>query len=375
MDKRVALIECKNYDEKIVEESIHRLLAQFGGAKELAGGKKVLIKPNLLMAREPRDFTTTHPSVVKALVREFMNAGCEVTIADSCGGMYTTQILKKLYSVTGMAKVAEETGATLNYDTSDVEMEYASGKRISKVPIIKPVHDAEFIVSVAKLKTHGFAYYTGAVKNLFGVIPGLTKPMFHAKFPEKEEFCEMIVDLCQLVSPDFSVIDGVVGMQGKGPSGGTAKEAGLLLGGVNPHAVDLAGIRVMGFKSEDVPTIYDAQERGLIPKTPYELEYLGDDPKMHELYFIPASSKVPGFLIRLVPEKFRRLIGCLVTPYPQIHEKKCVGCGACARTCPMHTIEIVEGKAKIDYSQCVKCYCCHELCPPKAIGFKRIVKK
>ena len=185
----------------------------------------------------------------------------------------------------------------------------------------------------------------------------------------------MIVDLCQLVSPDFSVIDGVVGMQGKGPSGGTPKEAGILLGGVNPHAVDLAGVRVMGFKTEDVPTVYDAQERGIIPKTPYELEYLGDDPKVHELHFVPASSKVPGFLIRLVPEKFRRLIGCLITPYPYIQEKKCVGCGACARTCPMHTIKIVDGKAKIDYSQCVKCYCCHELCPPKAIGFKRIVKK
>lgn len=375
MDKRVALIECQSYENTAVSEAVHRLLEQYGGAKALAGGKKVLVKPNLLMAREPRDFTTTHPAVVEAVVREFMAAGCEVTIADSCGGAYTTSILKKLYTVTGMAKVAENTGATLNYDTSSEEMECKNGKRIDKVPIIKPVHDAEFIVSVAKLKTHGFAYYTGAVKNLFGVIPGLTKPMFHAKFPEKEEFCEMIVDLCELVSPDFSVIDGIVGMQGKGPSGGTAKEAGILLGGINPHAVDLAGLRVMGFKPEDVPTIYDAQERGLIPKTAYELEYLGDDPKEHELFFIPASTKVPGFLIRLVPNKFRRLIGCLITPYPRINEKKCIGCGACARTCPMHTIKIVEGKAQIDYSQCVKCYCCHELCPPKAIGFKRIVKK
>ncbi len=374
MDKRVALIECKNYEQEIVDRSIHRLLAEYGGAKALAGGKKVLIKPNLLMARAPRDFTTTHPSVVKALAREFIDAGCQVTIADSCGGVYNTQILKKLYSVTGMAQVAEETGATLNFDTSSEDME-CNGKKVSKFPIIKPVHDAEFIISVAKLKTHGFAYYTGAVKNLFGVIPGLTKPMYHAKFPEKEEFCQMIVDLCELVKPDFSVIDGVVGMQGKGPSGGTAKEAGVLLGGVNPHAVDLAGIRVMGFKPEDVPTIVDAQERNLIPKTAYELEYLGDDPKAHELYFIPASSKVPGFLIRLVPEKFRRLIGCLVTPYPYINIKKCVGCGACERTCPMHTIKIDDGKAKIDYTQCVKCYCCHELCPPKAIGFKRIVKK
>ena len=375
MEKRVSLVKCKSYEQSEIDRAVHQILSHYGGAAALCSGKRVLIKPNLLMARAPRDFTTTHPGVVEAIAREFIAAGCEVTIADSCGGAYTTQILKRLYSVTGMEKVAEKTGAKLNFDTSSEERTYKNGKRIGEISVIKPVIDADFIISVAKLKTHGLAYYTGAVKNLFGVVPGLTKPMYHAKFPDKTEFCEMIVDLCELVNPDFCIIDGVVGMQGKGPSGGTAKEAGVLLGGKNLHAVDLAGVRVMGFSPEDVPTIVDAQSRGLIPESANELEYLGENPADYELKFAPPNSKVPGFLIRLIPEKFRTLIGCLITPYPSINVKKCVGCGECARSCPMHMIEIVDKKAHINYDECVKCYCCHEMCPPKAIGFKRIVKK
>lgn len=375
MDKTVSLIACQSYAQDQIDRAVKTLLSHYGGAIALAGGKRVLIKPNLLMARDPKEVTTTHPGIVKALAREFISAGCHVTIADSCGGTYTHSVLRRLYRTTGMEQVAEETGAVLNYDLSSKEMEYCNGKRIGRIPIISPVHDAEFVISVAKMKTHGLTYYTGAVKNLFGVVPGLTKPMYHAKFPDKTAFCEMIVDLCELVSPGFSVIDGIVGMQGKGPSGGSSVDAGVLLGGRNPHAVDLAALRVMGLDPQNAPTVHDAMLRGFIPERAGELIYLGDDPAEHELHFLPASGKTPGFLIRCVPKKFRSLIGCLITPYPSIVESHCVGCGDCARTCPMHTIEIIDHKAHIQYDQCVKCYCCHELCPVRAISFKRIVKK
>ena len=131
----------------------------------------------------------------------------------------------------------------------------------------------------------------------------------------------------------------------------------------------------MGLDAQNAPTICDAQQRGLIPNRAEDLLYFGEDPKKHELHFLPASNKIPGFFVRCVPKKFRELVGCIVTPYPYILTRQCVGCGDCARTCPMHTIAIRDHKAQIDYSQCVKCYCCHELCPVRAIRFKRIVKK
>lgn len=371
----VSLVACPSYEQKQVDDAIKTILSHYGGAAALAGGKRVLIKPNLLMARDPGEVTTTHPAIVQALAREFIAAGCHVTIADSCGGTYTHAVLRRLYRVTGMERVAEETGAVLNFDLSSSEMEFQNGKRIGKIPVIRPVQEADFVISVAKMKTHGLTYYTGAVKNLFGVVPGLIKPVYHAKFPDKVAFCEMIVDLCELVSPGFSVIDGIVGMQGKGPSGGSAKEAGVLLASRNPHAADLAALRVMGLDPQEAPTVCDAIQRGLIPEKAEALCYLGDDPAQHELSFSPPTGKTPGFLIRLVPKKFRSLIGCLIAPYPYIVKNHCVGCGDCARTCPMHTIEIIDHKAHIHYDKCVKCYCCHELCPVRAISFKRIVKK
>lgn len=375
MDATVALAACRSYAQEQVDEAIHTLLAQYGGAAALAGGKRVLLKPNLLMPRDPKEVTTTHPSVVRALAQEFKNAGCSVTIADSCGGTYQRAVLTRLYRATGMDQVAQDTGAMLNLDISSAELTYSGGKRIGSIPVIRPVHDAEFIVSVGKMKTHGLTYYTGVVKNLFGVVPGLCKPMYHAKFPDKIAFCEMIVDLCELIAPGFSVLDGVVGMQGRGPSGGTPKSAGVLLGGRNPHAVDLAALRVMGLDASLAPTVQDAISRRLIPPRAEDLCYLSGDPTQHLLHFSPASGKAPGFLIRCVPKKFRALLGCLIAPYPNIMQNRCVGCDECAQTCPMHTIEVVDHKAQIHYEKCVKCYCCHELCPVRAITFKRIVKK
>lgn len=373
-DQTVSLIACSSYDQMKVDDAISQLLSQYGGAVNLAGGKKVLIKPNLLMARAPDDVTTTHPAIVSALVRAFMAAGCKVTIADSCGGPYNVSVLKRLYRITGMEAVAEKTGAELNFDIASQEMEYQGGKRIGKIPVIAPVHDAEFVVSVAKMKTHGLTRYTGAVKNLFGVVPGLTKPLFHSKFPDMTAFCEMIVDLCELVSPGFSVLDGIVGMQGKGPSGGLPKHAGVILGGCNPHAVDLAALRVMGFDPQSVPTVADAISRGFIPQNAKELIYQGDDPSKFELHFNPPPGKTPGTFVRWMPKRFQKPLERWFVPYPYIMINKCVGCGDCARTCPMHTIDICEKKAKIHYDKCVKCYCCHELCPVRAIEFKRNVK-
>lgn len=373
MNTKVSLAACKNYEDTNVSVAIKALLAHYGGAESLARGKRVLLKPNLLMPRAPDEATTTNPAIVAALAREFLAVGCDVVIADSCGGPYNVAVLKKLYRVTGMQAVADATGARLNFDVSSEDAVFEGGKRIGKIPIIKPVLESDFVVSIAKLKTHGLTRFTGAVKNLFGVVPGLTKPMFHSKFPEKTAFCEMIVDLCELVAPSFSVIDGVVGMQGKGPSGGLPKAAGVILGGQNPHAVDLAALRVMGFSPNDVPTVADAILRGLIPKSADDLTYTGDDPVDFEFKFLPPPGKAPGMFIKWLPKRFEAPLARWFMPYPHI-SPTCIGCGDCARTCPMHTIEIRDKRAHIKYDKCVKCYCCHELCPIRAISFKRNVK-
>ncbi len=370
MDKKVFLAACDEYEKGKVENAVHLALEAFGGAKALAGGKRVLVKVNLLMVSAPDKAVTTHPSVVEAIVREFVSAGCKVEIADSCGGLYNEDVLKKLYAVSGMKKVAEVTGAELNYDVSSYEMQIPDGKRIKKVQAITPVKNADFIISAAKLKTHGFAYYTGAVKNMFGVIPGLLKAGMHSRFPDKKSFCEMLVDLCEGVKPDLSIIDGVVGMEGAGPSGGTPKFAGVIIAAKNPYAADLAAMEVMGLDWEKSFVHTDAAERGLVDG----FEAFGSPVSQFKTSFEPAYKKEPRTILAILPSSLRKYVNNMFAAYPYINRDKCVGCGECARDCPESTITIKDGKAFVGYKKCIRCYCCQEMCPARAINIMRFAK-
>ncbi len=370
MENRVYLAPCRDYSKETADAAVHSALEAFGGAAALAGGKRVLIKVNLLMASSPDKAVTTHPSIVEAIAREFLSAGCEVEIADSCGGAYNEDVLRRLYAVCGMNRVAENTGAKLNYDISSVESEVPCGVKLKKVQVISPVERAEFIVSAAKMKTHGFTYYTGAVKNMFGVIPGLQKAAMHSRFPEKRAFCEMLVDLCEAVRPDFSIIDGVVGMEGAGPSGGKPKQVGVILASKSPYAADLAAIDIMGLSRSASPVHAVAMKRGLVS----EPELFGAPIADFRTAFEPAYKREPRTSLAIIPGAVKRFADKILAPHPGIMKDVCIGCGECARSCPEHTIEIKDKKAVINYKKCIRCYCCQEMCPARAIVIERFAK-
>ncbi len=370
MDNCVYLASCANYEEENVCRAVHDTLEAFGGAAALAGGKQVLIKANLLMSSTPEKAVTTHPSVITAIAREFVAAGCTVEIADSCGGVYNKSVLEKLYAVCGMKRAAESSGAILNYDTTSFERELPDGVRIKRVQMISPVERADFIISAAKMKTHGFAYYTGAVKNMFGVIPGLNKAVMHSRFPEKRAFCEMLVDLCDGVKPDLSIIDGIVGMEGAGPSGGEPKHAGVIIGARNPYAADLAAMRIMGLDEKKSYVHVCARSRGFVS----DVEYIGESVEKFVTQFVPPYKRESKTLLRILPGAARAYTERFFASYPLVNSNKCVGCGECARACPESTITIREKKADINYKKCIRCYCCHELCPARAIDIKKFAR-
>ena len=162
----------------------------------------------------------------------------------------------------------------------------------------------------------------------------------------------MLVDLCDYIGADFSLIDGVEAMEGDGPTGGQKRFVGALIGAESPYAADLAGAAVIGMRPEEILTLQNARARGLCADAP--LEVLGD----------PLDS------VR-VPKAFRPLAKKIATPYPRIRRKSCVGCGKCAESCPQHTIAVRGGKAQIDYSKCIRCFCCHEMCPKHVIDIRR----
>ena len=346
MENRVYVANCKDYEQAAA--AVDRVLDAFGGASAiLNGGKRVLVKPNLIMPRKPEDAATTHPAVMAAVCAAFVKAGAEVEITDSTGGPHTKLLLKLLYGKCGMKTAAEQSGAKLSFDTTVKKVTYPEGKILKEFDLIAPAEDADLVISVAKAKTHGFQAMTGCVKNLFGCIPGMSKPRLHGKYSKREDFAAMLVDICRYIKPGFSILDGVYGMEGAGPTGGDPKYLGAIVGGISPYAVDLAQSHLMGLRPETVYTINEAAARGLAPADPKTLIWAGDNPEPLRSNFKPAnkykSDKVPTIL------------------------ENCIGCGDCERICPMKCITIKDKKAVISEKTCIRCYCCHEFCHPKAI--------
>lgn len=376
---KVVLVKTKNYQQEETTASVTQIFDELELSSSFSG-KRVTIKPNLLMKRHPEEATTSHPSIVEAVVKKVQSLGAkEIILADSPGGPYSHAQLSSIYSATGMTSVADRTGIKLNYDTSYREVSAPMGEYTKNFNIISPLirENTDYIISIGKVKTHCMTTMSGGVKNLFGSVPGLQKPELHYRFQDKRDFCGMLVDLALVVAPELTIMDGVESMEGDGPSAGKVRKTDFLAAATNPFFLDRLLCRMLGFSSDEVPTVANSIIRNLCPEDVREIEVanFGDVPLVIQGFLKPQSKSVdftdnlPQFLIK----PFIFMGKHFFSSKPVVQYNKCIGCGKCAESCPSKTIYIIDKKAKINYDKCIKCYCCHEMCPVKAIDVKRTI--
>jgi uncharacterized protein (DUF362 family)/Pyruvate/2-oxoacid:ferredoxin oxidoreductase delta subunit len=366
-----AIVEtCDNYRIDRVINCLEKIFDRLGGVSAIIKpGMVVAIKPNLLLPKDPEDAATTHPNVVKGIAAIVQKAGGLAIIAESPGGPYNTTSLGRLYSVTGMEAVADETGAQLNFDLRVEKVENTGGKIVKSPKIIKPLADADLIINAAKLKTHGFMVYSGAVKNMFGAIPGLEKAEYHMRFSHPDRFSDCIIDIFLAAKPRLNIIDGIIAMEGDGPGSGVQKHLGVLIGSEDGFAADYAALELIGVDYRRVPVMKWAEERQLF--NPDEVEFEGIDIETAK----PASFDVPALekgIRRKLLAKLGLILGKGFRPKPEILHERCVLCGKCIEVCPPKIISAGDdNRISIDYKKCIRCFCCHEFCPEKAVRIKR----
>lgn len=373
MDKNVYFAAAANYDQQTVDAAVERLFCQLPAAQAL-GGKRVLLKPNLLAKHTPERAVTTHPAMVRAVIRAVRRRGAaSITVADSPGGVYNPGILRSIYKVSGLTDVCREEGAALYTDCKSREVP-AKGQMVKQFTLLEPVLDCDVIINLPKLKTHMMTGLSAATKNLFGCIPGLQKAEWHMRFPDKERFGGMLVDLLCTVKPSFAILDGILAQEGDGPAGGTPRMVGIVAAAEDHLQMDLALCRMLGIRPKDVPYLNAAISRGLCPEQfdPACAKGEGELCRPIPGYRLPSSwgsvdfaDKAPRAVRWAVPAVER-----LLAPRPVINKSRCIGCGKCAEICPQHTIA-VQGKAHIHAARCIRCFCCHEMCPVKAIDTRR----
>jgi len=365
MNAQVAVVRCRSYDRDLVQEAVRKALDLAGGLTNFVKpGSRVLVKPNLLMAVGPETGVDTHPEVVRAVIRLLKYLNCKIILGDgpSVWGNQTENI-DDVYRRSGMKNVAEEEG---------IELVVFDRKRWrQKFPLTTRLDEVDYLVSIPKFKTHCLTLLTGAVKNLFGLIPGRFKTELHKNYFEADKFSGILADIYEQARPAITVVDGIVAMEGDGPgTSGKLRDTGLILAGTDGVAIDSILALVMGVDPFEVPTIKEAAKRGLGVAETHHIQILGE--KIEGLigrpFLLPSSSpatRLPRPLVELAKKFIRH--------YPCVERDNCVKCAACIQACPNKAMRMKNERVVIDYAKCIACFCCEEACPASAIKVKRSV--
>jgi uncharacterized protein (DUF362 family) len=343
-------IQKSNYETM----NIRTLLEPLGGMKHyIQKGERVLLKTSLLLPSEPKKAVVTHPAVIQALAETILDIGAVPYIGDSPSGQFTKRRLEKTYRKSGLVTVAKNLGIDLNYDTGVTKIDIPQGKKLKKTPFCNYVLYADKIIAVPKIKTHSYMIMTLATKIMYGAVPGLTKAKYHSLFFRRAAFADMLLDVLSVKKPDLIVMDGVTGMQGDGPSGGTPVDLGVLLASEDAIAMDLTVCDMLGIEPIWIPTLRQAKIRHLWPS------------KIQYPLLAPQDVHYTGFQL---PSSANSLISGSKNHRQQpIPTEKCTACGQCVEICPKQAIQIRDHRASVDYTKCIACYCCHEICPYEAI--------
>jgi uncharacterized protein (DUF362 family)/Pyruvate/2-oxoacid:ferredoxin oxidoreductase delta subunit len=364
----VVVLKCESYEGEVLSNRIEQGIGLLGGWDRFVhSGMKVLLKINLIGPKTPESSAVTHCEFVRAIGRILKAKGCEVWIGDSSGGAIAgIAPTEAAMDVSGMTKVAKEEGFVIK----NFEREGAREVRPVDAPervyhLATPAFEADLVINLPKLKTHSAGTFTGAVKNLFGCVPGLKKAEYHRIAPNTHDFGIVIADINRCIKPALNIMDGIVAMQGKGPTAGKPYPAKMLLMSTDPLALDTIACSMLGLKPEELPIFDSARERGIGEWRIDSIHLLGDfsKPPLLPNFDVPKAMKVGT----LGGKAFGLMIN-FMKRRPQINLSKCRNCGVCIESCPVNAID--RATKAIDYSKCIECLCCHELCMSQAVELR-----
>jgi len=357
MPDKVAIYRGVSYAQPSLSRALEKLSRDID-LNFLKGAKRVLLKPNLISARPPEDAATTHPAVVEAVCSVLRDFGIEIIIGDS-SAVVLFGGTREAFRVCGIEEAAKKFGAMLvAFETSKrVERKIPGGLYLESVSLPAEVEEADFIINLPKLKTHTLTVYTGAVKNLFGLVSNPERIRLHRE-ADAEQFCAALLDVYSAVKPRLSIMDGILAHEGNGPTAGSPLEAGVLAAAADALALDWTLCRMAGLGPKVNPMMNIAARRGLVPAH----SITGDGE-------FPLRLKKPLTVFERAPGFLRSFVMLGAVPKIKFNRGKCVKCGECALKCPAGAITL-SPYPELSAEKCVRCFCCHEVCPVQAVELK-----
>ncbi len=365
----MALVPCASYDRDVVARSVAEAINLVGGIRQFitGPGQKVLVKPNLCLPEPPEKGLTTHPEVVRQIVRLCQDVGANVTVGDNPVGKPNDSRLELVWERSGMARIMDDLRCQRSRLDRDLIMFFSEIRgKPHRYFISKEILSMDLVINAPKFKTHSLMTLTGAVKNVYGLLPGNSKRKLHGELPEREDFATFLVDIYSLVSPRLHIVDAVIGIQGEGPGiKGERRNVGLILASQDGVALDAILTRLMNVEPESVHTTRIAGQRGLGESNLDRIKIVGESLQP----YIMTDFKLPR-TFRYHNDLIRKAFG-LGRSYVEVDRDRCRGCALCMDSCPVSAIALSEMIAAIDTTACIECFTCQEICPSGAIRFVR----
>jgi uncharacterized protein (DUF362 family)/Pyruvate/2-oxoacid:ferredoxin oxidoreductase delta subunit len=376
----VSLVHCDDYDLEHLRAALRDLLAPLGGmAAFVKAGERIGLKPNIILPSAPDKAICTHPLLVAAVALAVREAGGYPIVVESPGAgiVPLKSILVGVFRRAGYREVADQYDFELSYETEWEEIHHPDGKRVHRVELLKSYLACDGLINMSKFKTHTFQVMSGATKNLFGLIPGLTKVGYHAKLPEPKLFGDMLLDIASLARPRLNIVDGILALEGQGPStSGTPRKMDFLLAADDSLAADLTCCAITGIDPMAVPLLAAARDRGMWKGRPEDVPTVGAPVSRFAVndFALPGKYLYKSGLGRahFLADKPRSLMRDGFSRRPRPKAGRCTVCGACAQACPGKTI-VMDKKTRValvEDDTCIQCFCCHEVCPNAAIDLE-----
>lgn len=325
-------------------------------------GQSVLLKPNLLIASVPEKGVTTHPMVVRAVMEIVKEAGGVPFVGDSPSFGSAQRVAAK----SRIAQVAEAMGCPIVDFRETVQVRTPEGFTFRRFEVAREAVDSQVIINLPKIKTHAQMLLTLGVKNMFGCFPGTRKLAWHLKAgTDRTHFARMLVELYWAVKPDLTIMDGIVAMEGNGPSGGTTRPLDMVLAGTDCVSLDSTVTQLLGLPRNRLWTTRVGVEQGIGIGDPDRIEILG--PPLSDLTVSHFVLPDTGDLVWGLPGFLKNLLKDVALPRPVIDPEQCKLCMRCVEICPPAVMKREADRIVIDTKACIRCFCCQEVCPEGAI--------
>ena len=329
-------------------------------------GSRVVIKPNILGPYPAEKGITTHPSLVRFLVKALKSRGALCAVGDN-PGLSGYAANERCAKISGIFQASD--GCFVNFSRETLRVDIHS-RFLDKLVISRAILEADILINLPKFKTHLQTRVTGAIKNMFGILVGAEKARVHLSAAKPENFSEALVDIYQIRIPDLTIMDAVVGMQGNGPSGSDLRPIGKILASRNGVSVDGVMAAMMGLTKENIDTLRIAARRGLGEADPEKMEVQGSWSRLKG-FKMPLTFASQGPIGATLNKLLYRP---LVKPRLRVRPELCTQCGVCIQQCPAQALTMRE-VPYLDKKKCISCYCCYELCSNQAIELTGLMRR